>query len=277
MPVFVIHAMGKEPRKAPFDASTVNAGRNQDNELVLPGATVSRQHAVFTMGTDGTWTVRCASETNPIVVDGKLVRADAPVTDGTEILIGAEFLLVFVRREGEAFKYMGGRSVYARSQCSDCNWNGMLSALRLAPICPACGSSKIKRLDNYDRDEAQMEAMRGSTEHVDVGQVRRHLEQIKAAKRSRLERVDNEGGPRKLDMSENETIHIEKKGSGAMKLFGMILGGGLEIAWDGTAFLLNSDVDFPSMKVNGEKTKRARLKSGDLIEVGKNRFRYITE
>ncbi len=277
MPVFVIHAMGKEPRKAVFDGSTVHAGRNQDNELVLPGATVSRRHAVFTLGGDGGWTVSCASETNPIVVDGQLVRAEAPVADGTEILIGAEFLVVFVRREGEAFKFMGGRSVYARSQCDDCGWSGMLSALRMAPICPACGSSKVKRRDKYDRGEAQMEAMRGSTEHVDVGEVRRHLEQLKAAKRSRLERVDNEGGPRKLDLNETETVLIAKKGGGPMKLFGMIMGGGLEIAWDGRAFVLLSDVSFPSMKVNGEKTSRVRLKSGDLIEVGKNRFRYITE
>ena len=43
------------------------------------------------------------------------------------------------------------------------------------------------------------------------------------------------------------------------------------------AFVIHSEVSFPATRINGEKKKRAILRSGDLIEVGKNQFRFVTD
>lgn len=277
MPVFMIHASGKEPRKAQFDLAEIQVGRSPDAELVLPSSTVSRRHAVFSQDRNGKWTVRCVSGTNPIVVDGKLVREIAAIEDGSEVLVGAEFLLVFVRRDADAFKHGGGRSVYAPTRCTHCNWSGMLSAFRAKPICPACGSPDILREDEYDKTQARKDAVTGSTQNLDAERVREQYRSLKTAQMSVLVRLDDEGGRRRKELTENHTVHLSKKDSADFKLFGMVVGSGLNITWNGSRYEVHASIEFPSMKVNGKKTRKARLKPGDMIEVGKNRFRYEVE
>ena len=276
MPAFVIHAMGKEPRKAVVDAAEVRVGRHEDNDIVLPGSTVSRKHAAFFKPPGMPWTVRCESETNPIVVDGQLVKDETLIADGAEVLIGAEFLLVFVEYEKALFKHMGARSVYAKTSCGICGWSGMLSALNARPVCPACGNREVRRQDEYDKNEAQQEADAGSTEMIDAGAVRAHLNRIKTAKRSRLERLDDGEGPRKKDLEEGASLLISKKAGAAFKLFGMTMGEGVNVRWDGAHFRVETSLTYPAMKINGEKKARAILRDGDEIEVGKNRFRFVT-
>jgi len=270
----MIHASGKEPSKATFDGSEIRVGRGKDADLVLPASTVSRDHAVFERDSTGVWVVRCTSSTNPIVVDGQLVRQIGQISDGSEVLIGAEFLIIFVRREEDAFKFGGGRSVYARTRCTHCNWSGMLSAFRARPICPACGSPEIEREDEYDSKAAAENAVTGSTKNIDAREVRDHFRNIKTAQMSVLNRLDDEGGPRRMELAEDKPVSLSRKDGADFKLFGMIVGGGLEIVWNGTRYEVHSSVEFPSMKINGRRTKKARLKPGDMIEVGRNRFRY---
>ncbi len=277
MPVFMIHASGKDPRKALFDLPEIQVGRSPDVELVLPSSTVSRRHAVFSQDRDAKWTVRCVSGTNPIVVDGKLVREFAAIEDGSEILIGAEFLLVFVRRDADAFKFGGGRSVYAPTRCTHCNWSGMLSAFRAKPVCPACGSPDILREDQYDASAARKDAVTGSTKNLDARAVREHFHSLKTAQMSVLVRLDDEGGRRRKELSEEQPVRLSKKDGADFKLFGMVIGSGLEVTWNGSRYEVHASLEFPSMKVNGKKTRKARLKPGDMIEVGKNRFRYEVE
>lgn len=274
MPVFMIHASGKEPSKATFDQAEIRVGRGKEADLVLPASTVSRDHAVFERDSTRQWIVRCTSSTNPIVVDGQLVRQLAQIRDGSEILVGAEFLMIFVQREEDAFKFGGGRSVYARTRCTQCSWSGMLSAFRARPICPACGSPDIERQDEYDSDAAREKAVTGSTKNIDAREVRAHFRNIKTAQMSVLTRLDDEGGPRRKELTEDHPVTLSRKDGADFKLFGMVMGGGLEITWNGSRYEVHSSVEFPSMKINGRRTKKARLKPGDMIEVGRNRFRY---
>ena len=276
MPAFVIHAMGKEPHKAVVDAAEVRVGRHEDNDIVLPGSTVSRRHAAFFKPPGMPWTVRCESGTNPIVVDGHLVKSETLIADGAEVLIGADFLLVFVEYEKGLFKHMGARSVYSKTSCDVCDWSGMLSALNASPVCPACGNREVKREDEYDKGKAQQEADAGSTEMIDAGAVRAHLNRIKTAKRSRLERLDDGEGPRKKDLDEGSPLKISKKSGAAFKLFGMTMGEAVTVRWDGAHFRVETSLSYPAMKVNGEKKTRAILRDGDEIEIGKNRFRFVT-
>lgn len=277
MPVFMIHSSGKDPRKAQIDLAEIQVGRSPDAELVLPSATVSRRHAVFSQDRSGRWTVRCVSGTNPIVVDGQLVREFAAIEDGSEILIGAEFLLVFVRRDADAFRYGGGRSVYAPTRCTKCDWSGMLSAFRAKPICPSCGSPDILREDQYDVSEARKDAVTGSTQNLDAREVREHFRSIKTAQMSVLVRLDDSGGRRRKELAEDQAVRLSKKDGADFKLGGMVIGSGLEITWNGSRYEVRASLEFPSMKVNGKKTRKARLEPGDMIEVGKNRFRYDVE
>lgn len=276
MPAFIIHAMGKEPQKAINEGDEITAGRDPDNDLVLPGDTVSRHHAAFVKEPDGPWRVVCMSETNAIVVDGTLVETESELSDGTEILLGAEILLVFSGTLAHADQYMASRSVHGKSECASCGWKGMLSALHVAAVCPACGGNKINRFDLYDRGEARREALDGRTEAVRTTQIRAHGQRIKEGQRSRIERIDDQRGTPAKMLTEARRITIGKKAGAALDLKGLTIGEGLQVWWNGACYMIESELSFPAMKINGERRKKARMHDGDQIEVGKNRFRFFT-
>lgn len=279
MPTFVIHAMGRPPQKATIDKTEIVAGRDVNSDLILPAASVSHQHAVFSFDESKGWTVRCTSETNPIVVNGTLIKESAAVTEGTEVLVGTEFMLVFVENEFKVDQYMGGKSVFAKYECQKCHWTGMISAVQRTPACPSCGSHEVKSLEVYDPSVAQRETQEGATFAVDPKVVRASQLKIKSAKRSRLERIDGRTeGTLKKDLSETEATILGKKMGSTFKLYGfLVMGEGITIRWDGVLYVAESALLFPAMKVNGVKTGKAALHSGDVIEVGRNRFRLVTE
>jgi len=277
VPTFVIHAMGQEPKKVTVDSHTVTVGRGKDQMLVLPGDTISRQHAVFVQEARGPWRVVCTSSTNAIVVDGDRVDTEAELSEGTEVLIGAEVLLVFIMREANAVKYMGARSVYGKSRCSRCGWEGMLSTLHVQPVCPACGSMQLTRFDEYDRVAAAREAHSQVTNPVGDTAARMQGQRIKEAVRSRIERMDNRIGKGVKKLAQSELMTISKKPDAALELAGIAIGEGLVVGWNGACYAIESKLSFPAMKINGEKRTKARLRNGDVIEVGKNRFRFVTE
>jgi hypothetical protein len=133
-------------------------------------------------------------------------------------------------------------------------------------------------MDQYSKQTAQQEAVVGDTMHISQDQVRASLKKLKAAKLSRLERIDgHEDRTQKTDLSENETIQIGKTPQSTFKLKGFSIGGGVTVRWRGTHFVAESAMFFPAMKVNGVKSKAAPLNSGDVLEIGGNRFRFVTE
>ena len=72
MPIFIIHALGQPPQKVRVDTPPVRVGREAGNDIVVHDKTVSRDHAMFLVDSAGRWVVSCVSDTNGVVVDGKL-------------------------------------------------------------------------------------------------------------------------------------------------------------------------------------------------------------
>lgn len=278
MPTFVIHALNADPKKASFQKQQVTIGREADNDLTLPGKTVSRHHAVV-VHEGKVWVARCVSETNPLVVDGAMSRTEVEVSEGSEILLGGDYLLVFVEDAKNAANYMGGeKKYYTRVACDRCGWSGLMSGVRVQPVCPGCGNVELSRGDAYDHGQAADAAEAGSTSFVDRKEVREAMAQLKTAKMSRVERADGKaGGASRKELTEKDTLVISKGTTAGLKLHGIVFGGGIKISWNGKHFLAESSLSFPGMKVNGTKESTCRLKNGDLIEVGSNRFKFITE
>lgn len=278
MPTFVLFAMRKAAQMATVDRAEITLGRDPSCDIVLPGDTVSRQHAVVSRDRSGGWTIRCVSVTNPIVVNGALTTSSAQLSEGDEVLIGTEYLVVFSENETRAAAYTGRDSYFARSQCAKCGWTGMVSALRREPVCPKCAGRDLVALNVYRKELSSLIAPEGDTRAISGAEVRASLQRLKEAKRSRIERLD---GVRdryvRKDLSETEPCRIGKGPDATFRLSGLAFGGGVTIRWSGTHFIAESAMLFPALRVNGRKEKMVLLKSGDLIEVGRNRFRFVTE
>lgn len=278
MPVLVIHALSKMPQKASVLVEEINIGRDITNDVVLAGATVSRRHASISKGIDGRWTVTCASQTNPIVVDGALIRESAEVIEGTEILVGTEFLLVFSKNDATAQAYMGSVSRFTRATCAACGWTGMVSALNRRATCPKCASLELKVLEVYDVEDARKMADEESTHAVSSEAVRASLSRLREASRSHIERIDGKAGtPQRADLSDSRAARISKDDHAELRLLGLAFGKGLVIRWTGSGYTAESTMLFPGMKINGIGARTANLKNGDVIQVGGNRFRLVTE
>lgn len=279
MPVLVIHSLGKPPQKASWDQREIRVGRDPNhNHLVLPGPTVSREHAVFRAGPDGRWSVACASQTNPIVVNGVLTEAEVFVGEGSEVLVGSEYLLVFAESEVKAKQYLGVVGHFAPSECARCHWSGMVSSLRRQPVCPKCGGTDLRGATEYRRDSASRLATSEETATVDPRVVRAELERLRAAKRSAIERVDGlePGTPRK-PLAEGEPFMLGKDPQAHFHLGGLVIGQGVRVVWDGRRWVAQAFLFWPKMKVNGRRGDLLPLTTGDVIEVGRNRFRFVVE
>lgn len=275
MPAFIVFTLGQPARRAMFELPPVRVGRDPESDLVLTADTVSREHAVFVQEEDGSWVVSCVSQKNPIVVDGRVVSTGAPVKEGTQILVGAEYLIIFSANEMTAKSYMGG-SFLTQSRCGKCRWTGLASTLRAVAACPRCGSTELVKLDEYrvdivaGHDDATTEEM---TNSAAAGNWLR----MKAAKRSFLERDDKHDASRnRRQLDEKQTVEIGTSDSAAFRILGVAFGSA-KVKWDGSSWVVESAMKFPAMKVNGAKVDRQRLAHGDIIEIGANRFRLVIE
>ena len=277
MPIFVIHALNQEPKKASFQQTEITIGRETDNDLVLPSQTVSRHHAVVSKDAKGTWQARSLSETNPLVVDGEMIRGAAVVSEGMEIQVGGDFLLIFALHEKKADSFMGGDKYYRRADCAKCGWAGLVSGVQKRPTCPGCANVDLSFQDAYDRGEASSAAGAGSTDYLDPSQAKAAMAKLKVAKRSHIERIDNKAASASKELSERDRVVLGKSAAAGMKLFGLVFGDGVEIFWDGKRHVAESKLMFPAMKINGQKQKQGQLTHGDEISVGGNRFRYVTK
>jgi hypothetical protein len=278
MPTFVIHALGKPSRKIAFASGPIHVGRDPGSQLVLGDDTVSRDHAVFAADRRGNWTVACVSETNPIVVDGKLLSKSKPMHEGSEILVGRCHLIIFSLSERKAAGYLGEGATYHKSECPRCQWSGLTRDLGRDAACPDCGARGLRSGSAYARDQEVSGAKEGATSLINPAQLGTMLQHIKAAKQSRLERIDeHEPEPARKDLGEQQPIEIARGEAAALRLFGLTFGGSVRVAWSGGRFVATSTVFFPGMKINGVRTKSAPLAPDDVIEIGSNRFRFVTE
>lgn len=277
MPAFILYTMGSEPKLAFIARNNVVLGRDPTCDVVIAGDTVSRQHATVSHDPKVGWTITCLSETNPIVVNGTLLKTSAIISEGDEILFGCECLVVFSTNEVKAREYLKQNSYFAKSECSKCGWLGMISTLRRTPVCPKCGG-EVVAVHVYRKDEKQSSTDDADTRAVSLAEVRASLQRLKTAKRSRLERIDGfEGASRSKELSETEPIIISKESPDTFRLRGFSWGKGVTIEWNGSRYVIKSSMLYPTMRINGRKVKFAILNSGDLVEIGRNRFRFITE
>jgi pSer/pThr/pTyr-binding forkhead associated (FHA) protein len=270
MPAFVIFALGQSTRGASFDGDVVRVGRDASNDIVLGGDAVSREHAVFSRGVDGRWTVRCLSQTNQIVVQGALVSTSANVVEGTEILVGTDVLIVFSESTETARKYLGGPMVM-KMRCTACQWAGLVSKVNKKPVCPGCGSVN---LSPFDATSAGITPKNDTTKEVRDEDAQQLYKKMRYAKHSFLERMGDTTTRRRL--TEQEPIEIGSKAPTALRLDGLTFGSAV-VRWENEHYVIESSMKFPAMKINGEKKTVARLSAGDLIEIGSNRFRFLSE
>jgi len=274
MPTFVIHAIGQPSTKITIDKGPIRVGRDAENHLVLGDMTVSREHAKFETDLSRRWYVACISETNPIVVDGKMVTKRRYVTEGTEILVGGEHLVIFCANDATATKHLG--ELVVKTECKKCKWTGTLRTAARDPVCPGCGSPDLLAENAYAREREIENAKEGATSLMTPAQLGKILGRLKAAKHSRLERTDGREPARK-DLSESAALELGNRAGATFKLFGFVLGRGVKIAWDGSQFVAESAMWFPAMQINGTRARTAPLKHGDVIRVGTNRFRFAID
>ncbi len=278
MPTFVIHSLGQHSRKVSIDAPPIRVGRDPECDIVVTDSSASREHAVFMSDSAGRWHVGCVSETNPIVVDGALVTESVGVGDGTEVLVGSACLIVFAATDITANQHMGAAGSFNQSECVDCRWTGLVGAFRRVPACPRCGGTRLHALNTYRPDDAPAAVFQGSTRVIPMDEAQALFRKLHDAKRSRLERADGRtDGPVRIDLSEDRPVRVSKEPSSDLKLHGFVFGGGLKVTWSGSFFVVDSAMVFPAMRVNGESARKARLRSGDTIQVGPNRFVFRTD
>lgn len=314
MPAFVICTLSEPPRKVVVDGPPVRVGRDASSEIILTGRSVSRDHAVFLSDDRGKWLVSCVSDTNPIVVDGALVTAGAPVGEGSEILIGADAMIIVSENSFTANAYMGVKRAFEQSSCPNCGWSGLVSSARRISMCPRCArpiDSAARHLP--DNEKAQLGNSLGlggtapgllgdpsaggrratlggagatseaageqaTTHMIDPSTMMGMMDRMRVAQRSRIERVDGKEDARQsTPLSIDTKVGFGKTPDASFKLHGLFVFGSLKVYWQRDRYVAESALSFPSMRINGAKTKLANLTSGDVIQVGSNRFRFVVD
>lgn len=283
MPTFVIQTLGKPASKVTVEKHEIYVGREATNDIVLPEDSVSRQHALVRREADGTWTVGCISTTNPIVVEGRLSRERLPLREGSELLVGSAFLLIFSEDPYKADQYINVKTVFRQSRCTGCQWEGMISTARKNATCPRCNGAAFVELGGYSGDAVRAAGASNpapakiGTVALDPASAQRAAWAIKSAKRSHVERVDEHAGatPR-TELVEDKPLVLGRTADPMINLRGLCLGQ-VSIRWDGARWIAESGMIFPAMKINGAAVKSAPLAPGDEVSVGGNRFRFVTE
>jgi pSer/pThr/pTyr-binding forkhead associated (FHA) protein len=274
MPIFIIQALGQPPQKVRLDNPPVRVGRDATNDVVIRDKTVSREHAMFLTDAQGRWVVSCVSDTNGVVVDGKLTRSGAVLKEGSQILFGAEHMVIFSENDVTAKEYLGAGGAYSRGECATCHWKGMVSTLRKNMACPRCGGSQFLGLDHYESTDAPQFPVDSPTRTTSVAEVKEIWTRLNQAKRSAIERADGRDALGTRVALQEDTAYEMSRGAKELKLVGIIFGRAY-VRWHGSGWAIESELSFPSCRVNGDKVKSVTLKNGDEIEIGSNKFKFV--
>lgn len=283
MPAFVICTLSEPPRKVVCDAPPVRVGRDAGNEIILTGRSVSREHAVFVPDASGRWHVSCVSDTNPIVVNGTLVTTGAPVGEGSEVIVGADAMVVVSENAFTANAYMGAKRAFERTNCANCGWVGLVSTSRRITLCPRCSraiDAAVRVLPDNEKGlggtNPGLASGDTATHMIDPAAMMGLAGRVKVAQSSRLERIDGkDGAPTSIPLGIDKKIVLGKTPDAAFRLHGFFVFGAVRIAWQKDRYVAESELRFPSLKVNGTATEIANLTSGDVLQIGSNRFRFL--
>jgi len=273
MPSFLVYRLGHPTKRVSFDTPPVRVGRDAENDIVIPSETVSREHAVFMQDETRRWFVGCVSETNPIVVSGKLVSTSTPIADMTEVLVGNDCLILFVLNPANAAHLVSARRTQ-QLVCQTCWWTGMVSVYNKEAACPRCGATTLGPADEMQAEVDANLVGDAGTRVLSQGEIRASYRVMRDAARAVLARTDKHGGRRVL--TESESVHVHKK-SDELPLKGIVLGNGFTLSWDGRNWNVESHMFWPRLRVNGEAVRTAKIHAGDVLEVGGNRFELRSE
>ena len=81
-------------RELEFNTPSVTIGRDGGNQLILDTDGVSRCHAELKQLPDGSWQVQDLNSTNGVKINGVRIDGPAPVTEGVELTVGENHLLI---------------------------------------------------------------------------------------------------------------------------------------------------------------------------------------
>jgi pSer/pThr/pTyr-binding forkhead associated (FHA) protein len=234
----VIQQKGKPPRSYALIRHTTIIGRGKDCGLILPDISVSRHHAQVVDTQEGTFIQDLGSQ-NGTSVNAHPV-SNRKLENGDVIQIG-KFVLVFRPSP------KGADSPHSDPGLGNYELTGRTAFLEKVT---ALGGMNAHQTSNLDKQDLQ--AIR---------------ETITRKEKGALVSVDN---------AETHFI-IGEKG----KQFGTSIpcqglrGGTVVVVWSGrTHRVVKKGGMFTTLKVNGDVVKEKSLEPGDVIEIGKNRFRY---
>lgn len=260
-------------RRVSIDTPPVRVGRDPENDIVVANDTVSREHAAFMQDERRQWHVSCVSGSNPIVVDGILVSTSTPISDMAEIVVGNDCMIVFVLNPANASHLMEHRQLQ-QVVCQRCWWTGMVSAYSKEAACPRCGSVALGPAEEMQTEVDANLVNTAGTRVLSQGEIRASYRVMREAARTVLERTDKHGGRKVL--AEADVVRITAKHD-TLPLKGFLLGDGFTLSWDGRNWVVESHMFWPRLCVNGDAVRSAKLRAGDVLEVGGNRFKLSTE
>ena len=81
-------------RELEFNTPSVTIGRDGGNQLILDTDGVSRCHAELKQLPDGSWQVQDLNSTNGVKINGVRIDGPTPVTEGVELTVGENHLLI---------------------------------------------------------------------------------------------------------------------------------------------------------------------------------------
>jgi pSer/pThr/pTyr-binding forkhead associated (FHA) protein len=236
----VIQQKGKPPRIYGLDRHTTIVGRGRDCGLILPDISVSRHHAQV------------------VLEDKKVVIQDLGSQNGTSV--NATRVSNHHLENGDVIQIGKFVLVYRATTPEE--------------------AAKVRRdsLDDYEVTgrTAYLEkvtALGGAGAHLTANISRQDLQSI----RESLTR--KEKGSIICEARKDQRIVIGEKA----RQFGKAVpcsglrGGIVVVVWSGRVHqVIKKSGLFTTLKVNGETVKEKSLEPGDVIELGKDRFRYET-
>ena len=283
MPTLIVYQIGAQAQPVSFDQPQITIGRDPSADLTLASRMVSRTHAMLQRQDNGHWSAAPMKAENPLIVDGQRVTGPTWLQEGSEIQ-AANYLIVFSLMGADTRGYASWLDTY-QAKCGNCGWSGQVGALNRKPACARCGN-EVERIQSAGATPTPGAAAPGAageaqpeTFYLSEDQVGSMHQQVKTAKRAKLDRLtDDDGLPKHHDLDEGQVCTLGKEGKSVFPVKGLSFGDPPELFYRQKAWWVRKGGGpFMKIKVNGQNVPgEHRLAAGDEIEVGKSRLRFST-
>lgn len=178
------------------------------------------------------------------------MRARADLSEGSEVLVGSAFLLIFSEDAATASRYATGQALDRRSRRGECAWEGMVLKARKGAACPQCQKVALVEVDGCSGEArralgpSERPSGRLQTAAMDPDLAKKILRTIKAAKGSHIVRVDADGSPLRTELTEDGPVELARSSDPGLRLGGLAFGR-VTVAWDGAALPRDQRDDLP--------------------------------